>query len=87
MAAEAWSPRTVETYVQNSWVAAGSPRTAERGVDMPWVREILLVLLVGFGVFYLLRRSESAAGAVRSVFRAIAAAFRAIVVFLNSLAA
>ena len=54
---------------------------------MPWVREILLVLLVGFGVFYLLRRSESAAGAVRSVFRAIAAAFRAIVVFFNSLAA
>ncbi len=87
MVAGAWSPRTVERYVQNSWVAAGSARTKERGVDMPLVRKILLVLLVGFVLFYLIQRPESAAGAVRTVFGAIAAAFRAVVVFFSSLAA
>ena len=53
---------------------------------MPWVRKVLLVLLVGFVLFYLIQRPESAAGAVRTVFGAIGAAFRAIVVFFNSLA-
>jgi Na+/H+ antiporter NhaD/arsenite permease-like protein len=53
---------------------------------MPWVRKILLALLVGFVLFYLIQRPESAASAVQTVFGAIAAAFRAIVVFFNSLA-
>ena len=53
---------------------------------MPWVRKILLVLLVGFVLFYLIQRPESAAGAVQTVFGAIGAAFRSIVVFFNSLA-
>ena len=53
---------------------------------MSWVRKVLLVLLLGFVVFYLIQRPESAAGAVRTVFGAIGAAFRAIVVFLSSLA-
>jgi hypothetical protein len=51
-----------------------------------WVRKVLLVLLVGFVLFYLIQRPESAAGAVRTVFNAIGSAFRAIVVFFNSLA-
>ena len=53
---------------------------------MPWLRKILLVLLVGFVLFYLIQRPESAAGAVRTVFAAVGAAFRSIVVFFNSLA-
>ncbi len=53
---------------------------------MPLVRKILLVLFVGFVLFYLIRRPESASGAVRTIFGAISAAFRAIVVFFNSLA-
>ncbi len=52
---------------------------------MPLVRKILLVLLVGFVQFYLIRRPESAAGAVRIFFGATGAAFRATVVFSNSL--
>jgi hypothetical protein len=54
---------------------------------MPWVRIVLLVLLVGFVLFYLIQRPESAAGAVRTVFGAIGAAFRSIVVFFKPLAA
>ncbi len=53
---------------------------------MPLVRKILLVPLVGFVLFYLIQRPESAAGAVQTVFGAIGAAFRSIVVFFNSLA-
>ena len=68
------------------WVPFGWARTKERGVDMPLVRKILLVLFVGFVLFYLIRRPESAAGAARTIFGAISAAFRAIVVFFNSLA-
>jgi len=41
---------------------------------MPWVRKALLI-----------QRPESAARAVRTVLEAIGAAFRAIVVFFNSL--
>ncbi len=52
---------------------------------MSWVRKILLVLLVGFVLFYLIQRPESAADAVRTVFGAIGAAFRAIMVFFTSL--
>jgi hypothetical protein len=51
---------------------------------MPLVRKIPLVLLVGFVLFYLIQRPESAAGAVRTVFGAIGGAFRSIVVFFNS---
>ena len=53
---------------------------------MPSVRKVLLVLLVGFVLFYLIQRPVSAAGAVRTVFAAVGAAFRSIVVFFNSLA-
>lgn len=53
---------------------------------MPWVRKALLVLLVGFVLFYLIQRPEAAAAAVRTAFDAVGEAFRAIVVFFNSLA-
>jgi hypothetical protein len=53
---------------------------------MGWVKKILLVLVVGFVVFYLIQRPESAAGAVRTVFGAIGMAFQAIVRFFSSLA-
>ena len=53
---------------------------------MSWVRKVVLVLLVGFVVFYLIQRPESAARAVRTVFGAIGGAFRAVVVFFSSLA-
>ena len=53
---------------------------------MPWVRKILLVLLVGFVLFYLIQRPESAAGAVRTFAGAVALAFQAIVRFFTSLA-
>jgi hypothetical protein len=53
---------------------------------MAWVKKVLVVLLVGFVLFYLIQRPEAAAAAVRTVFDAIGSAFRAIVVFFNSLA-
>jgi hypothetical protein len=49
-------------------------------------REGLLVLGVGFVLFYLTQRPESAAEAVRTVFGAVGMAFQAIVRFFTSLA-
>ena len=52
---------------------------------MPLVRKILLVLLVGFVLFYLIQRPSRPRGRW-TVFGAIGAAFRSIVVSFNSLA-
>ena len=38
---------------------------------MTWVKRILLVLVVGFLLFYLIQQPESAAAAVRTVFGAV----------------
>ena len=54
---------------------------------MTWAKRILFVLVVGFFLFYLITQPESAAGAVRTVFDAVALAFQAIVRFFTSLAA
>ena len=54
---------------------------------MKWVKRILLVLLVGFCLFYLIQQPEGAASAVRSVFGAVARAFQSIMTFFTSLAA
>ena len=54
---------------------------------MKWVKRILLVLLVGFCLFYLIQQPEGAASAVRTVFGAVARAFQAIMTFFTSLAA
>ena len=52
---------------------------------MAWIKKVLVFLLVGFVLFYLIPRPEGAA-AVRTVFDTVGSAFRAIVVFFNSLA-
>jgi hypothetical protein len=53
---------------------------------MKWVKRILLVLLIGFALFYLIQQPESAAVAVRNIFGAVARAFSSILVFFTSLA-
>ena len=53
---------------------------------MKLVKRILLVLAIGFCLFYLVQQPEGAAGAVRTVFGALARAFRAIILFFTSLA-
>jgi hypothetical protein len=53
---------------------------------MVWVKRILLILLVGFALFYLINQPVGAAHAVRTVFAAVAKAFHAIVLFFTSLA-
>jgi len=52
-----------------------------------WAKRVLLVLVVGFFLFYLISQPEGAASAVRTVFNAVAIAFRAIVQFFSALAA
>lgn len=53
---------------------------------MRLVRRILLWLAILFVGFYLITRPEEAADAVRTVFIALAGAFRAIITFFTSLA-
>ena len=53
---------------------------------MKFVKRVLLVLLVGFCLFYLIQQPEGAASAVRTVFGALARAFNAILLFFSSLA-
>jgi len=53
---------------------------------MTWVKRILLILVVLFALFYLINQPVGAAGAVRTVFGAVAKAFHAIVLFFTSLA-
>ena len=53
---------------------------------MTWTKRIILILIVGFFVFYLISQPESAASAVKTVFGAIGRAFRAVVKFFTSLA-
>ena len=54
---------------------------------MVWVKRIVLVLFVGFCLFYLINQPEGAAEAVRTVFGALATAFSNIILFFQSLAA
>jgi small-conductance mechanosensitive channel len=53
---------------------------------MTWVKRILVILVIGFFLFYLITQPESAAAAVRTVFAAVGIAFRSIVRFFTSLA-
>ena len=53
---------------------------------MTWVKRILAILVAGFFLFYLIAQPEGAAAAVRTVFDAVAVAFRSIVRFFTSLA-
>lgn len=54
--------------------------------DMKFVKRALLVLVVGFCLFYLVQQPEGAAAAVRTVFGAVARAFQSIILFFTSLA-
>lgn len=53
---------------------------------MRFVKRVLLVLVVGFCLFYLVQQPEGAASAVRTVFGALARAFQSILTFFTSLA-
>ena len=53
---------------------------------MSLAKRVIVILIVGFFLFYLISQPESAASAVRTVFSAVAVAFRAIVRFFSSLA-
>ncbi|SDS78618.1 hypothetical protein SAMN04488543_2377 [Friedmanniella luteola] len=54
---------------------------------MKWTKKIVFVLVVGFGLFYLIQQPEGAADAVKTVFGALVGAFQALVTFFTSLAA
>ncbi len=53
---------------------------------MKWIKRILVVLIIGFCLFYLVQQPEDAATAVRTVFLALADAFQSIITFFTSLA-
>jgi hypothetical protein len=53
---------------------------------MSLAKRVLVILIVGFFVFYLISQPEGAASAVRTVFNALAVTFRAVVRFFRSLA-
>lgn len=53
---------------------------------MRFVKRVLLVLVIGFCLFYLVQQPQSAAAAVRTVFGAVGRAFQSIMTFFTSLA-
>jgi hypothetical protein len=53
---------------------------------MKLVKRILLILAIGFCLFYLVQQPEGAAGAVRTVFGALGQAFKSVITFFTSLA-
>ena len=54
---------------------------------MSLAKRVIVVLVVGFFLFYLISQPEGAASAVRTVFDAVGLAFRSVVRFFQSLAA
>ena len=52
----------------------------------PWAKRVIVALIVGFFLFYLITQPVAAATAVRTVFGAVALAFRSIVQFFSALA-
>ena len=53
---------------------------------MGWIKRVLLILFIGFCLYYLVNQPEGAASAVRTVFAALASAFFSILTFFTSLA-
>jgi hypothetical protein len=53
---------------------------------MTWVKRFIILLVVGFALFYLIAYPEAAAHAVRTVFGGLAVVFRSILIFFQSLA-
>jgi hypothetical protein len=66
-------------------IICGEDRKDESS-DMVWVKRIIIVLVVGFFLFYLIAQPEAAANAVRALFQALARVFRSIITFFQSLA-
>ncbi|MFX4273059.1 hypothetical protein ACQBAR_07740 [Propionibacteriaceae bacterium Y1685] len=60
--------------------------TREGWKTMKYVKKIFWILVVTFGIFYLVTRPEDAAGAVRGAFMAVGTAFTSIFTFFASLA-
>jgi hypothetical protein len=53
---------------------------------MKWVKRFIVFLVVGFALYYLIAHPEAAANAVRAVAAGLAAVFRSILIFFQSLA-
>lgn len=53
---------------------------------MKWIKRIIVILVVGFALFYLISNPEGAANAVQALFSALAKVFRSIIIFFQNLA-
>lgn len=53
---------------------------------MKWIKRMLVVLVVGFVLFYLINQPEGAAAAVRGAAGAVGAAINSLITFFNALA-
>ncbi|HEY5786734.1 MAG TPA: hypothetical protein VIT65_18360 [Microlunatus sp.] len=53
---------------------------------MKWVKRMLLVLVVGFVMFYLVNQPQGAADAVRGAAAAVGTAVSSLITFFNALA-
>lgn len=53
---------------------------------MKWIKRMLLLLVVGFVLFYLVNQPEGAAAAVRGAFAAVGTAVDSLITFFNALA-
>lgn len=53
---------------------------------MTWIKRVVVVLAVGFCLFYLIKQPEGSADAVRNVVLAAGHALRSVFTFVRSLA-
>ena len=53
---------------------------------MKWIKRMLLVLVVGFVLFYLVNQPQGAADAVRGAAAAVGTAVSSLITFFNALA-
>ena len=53
---------------------------------MKWIKRMLLLLVVGFVLFYLVNQPEGAAAAVRGAVAGVGTAVNSLITFFNALA-
>ena len=53
---------------------------------MKWIKRMLLVLVVGFVLFYLVNQPQGAADAVRGAAAAVGTTINSLITFFNALA-
>ncbi|GAA3715055.1 hypothetical protein GCM10022204_37960 [Microlunatus aurantiacus] len=53
---------------------------------MKWIKRMLLLLVVGFVLFYLVNQPQGAADAVRGAAAAVGTAISSLITFFNALA-